>query len=149
MLNVEYLIGTPATIVGLVVCFVASFVEMPIWSRIVLNAFAVVMISAVAFIAVGIEQKAGYYKNRDRIADDSGLTDKKPSRFLQGKVFAFWPARISVSARPISVSQVRMPTRIRIRINAATPIMILSIMATVTGSLSYSRLRSGLFRFSI
>lgn len=62
MLNVEYLIGTPAMIVGLVVCFIASFVEMPIWSRIVLNAFAVVMISAVAFIAVGIEQKAGYYE---------------------------------------------------------------------------------------
>ena len=64
MLNVEYLIGTPATIAGLVVCFVASFVEMPIWSRIVLNAFALVMISAVAFIAVGIEQKAGYYECR-------------------------------------------------------------------------------------
>jgi DNA-directed RNA polymerase subunit RPC12/RpoP len=48
---------------------VASFVEMPVWLRIALIAFAFVMIFAVAFIAVGIEQKAGYYecqKCRDR-----------------------------------------------------------------------------------
>ena len=64
MLNTEYLIGAPATIAGLVMCFVASFVEMPAWLRILLIAFALVMILTVAFIAVGIEQKAGYYECR-------------------------------------------------------------------------------------
>jgi hypothetical protein len=39
--------------------FVASFIEMPVWLRIVLIVFAFVMIFTVAFIAVGIEQKAG------------------------------------------------------------------------------------------
>jgi Zn finger protein HypA/HybF involved in hydrogenase expression len=43
-------------------CFVASFVEMPVWARIAMIAFALVMIFTVAFIAVGIEQKAGYYE---------------------------------------------------------------------------------------
>lgn len=62
MLRTEYMIGAPATIAGLAICFVASFIEMPTWLRIVLIAFALVMIFAVAFIAVGIEQKAGYYE---------------------------------------------------------------------------------------
>ena len=35
---------------------------MPVWLRVVLLAFALVMIFTVAFIAVGIEQKAGYYE---------------------------------------------------------------------------------------
>lgn len=35
---------------------------MPAWLRITLIAFALVMIFAVAFIAVRIEQKAGYYE---------------------------------------------------------------------------------------
>ena len=62
MLRTEYWIALPAVLAGLVIVFVASFVEMPTWSRIVLIAFALVMIFAVAFIAVGIEQKAGYYE---------------------------------------------------------------------------------------
>ena len=62
LLNTEYLIGFPATVAGLVMCAVASYVEMPVWLRIVLIVFALVMIMAVAFIAVGIEQKAGYYE---------------------------------------------------------------------------------------
>ena len=62
MLRAEYWIIIPAVLAGLVMVFVASFIEMPTWSRTVLIAFALVMIFAVAFIAVGIEQKAGYYE---------------------------------------------------------------------------------------
>ena len=62
LLNTEYLIGLPATAAGLVMCAVAAYVEMPDWLRIVMIVFAVAMIFAVAFIAVGIEQKAGYYE---------------------------------------------------------------------------------------
>ena len=62
MLRTEYQIASLATIAGLVIVFVVSFIEMPVWLRIVLIVFALVMIFAVAFIAVGIEQKAGYYE---------------------------------------------------------------------------------------
>lgn len=62
MLQTEYWIAFPAVIYGLVMVFVASFIEMPVWLRIVLIVFAFVMIFTVAFIAVGIEQKAGYYE---------------------------------------------------------------------------------------
>ena len=62
LLRVEYLISFPAVIAGLFMCFTASFVEMPVWIRIALIAVALVMIFTVAFIAVGIEQKAGYYE---------------------------------------------------------------------------------------
>ena len=62
MLRAEYWIALPAVIAGLVMVFVASFVEMPAWLRIALITFALVMIFTVAFIAVGIEQKAGYYE---------------------------------------------------------------------------------------
>lgn len=43
-------------------CAVAAYVEMSVWLRFFLIVFALVMIVAVAFIAVGIEQKAGYYE---------------------------------------------------------------------------------------
>ncbi len=62
LLNAEIFIGAPATVAGLVMCFIASFVEMPAGLRIGIIAFALLMIIAVAFIAVGIEQKAGYYE---------------------------------------------------------------------------------------
>ena len=62
MLRTEYWIAFPAVIYGLVMVFVASFIEMPVWLRIVLIVFALAMIFTVAFIAVGIEQKAGYYE---------------------------------------------------------------------------------------
>lgn len=58
MLKTEYMITFPAVIAGLVMVFVASFVEMSTWLRIVLIAFAIVMIFAVAFIAVWIEKKS-------------------------------------------------------------------------------------------
>ena len=62
LLRTEYLIAFPAVLAGLIIVFVASFVEMPVWLRIALISFAFVMIFVVAFIAVGIEQKAGYYE---------------------------------------------------------------------------------------
>lgn len=64
MLRMEFWIAFPAVIAGLFMAFVASFVEMPVWLRIALIAFALVMIFTVAFIAVGIEQEAGYYECR-------------------------------------------------------------------------------------
>ena len=65
MLRTEYRIAFPALIAGAVIVFVASFIEMPTWLRTVLIVFALVMIFTVAFIAVGIEQKAGYYECRN------------------------------------------------------------------------------------
>lgn len=62
MLRTEIWIGGPATAAGLVMCFVASFIEMPEWLKIGIIVFALVMIFTVAFIAVGIEQNAGYYQ---------------------------------------------------------------------------------------
>ena len=69
LLRTEYLVSFPTLTAGLFMCFAASFVEMPVWVRTAMIAAALVMILAVAFIAVGIEQKAGYYecqKCRDR-----------------------------------------------------------------------------------
>ena len=62
MLRTEYLVTVPAVLAGFVLVFVACFASMPMWLRIALLTFALVMIFAVAFIAVGIEQKAGYYE---------------------------------------------------------------------------------------
>ena len=62
MLRTEYWISFSVVIAGLVMVFVASFIEIPVWLRIALIVFALVMIFTVAFIAVGIEQKAGYYE---------------------------------------------------------------------------------------
>ena len=61
MLRTEYLVVLPAVIAGIVLIFVAAaFVELPVL-RGALIVFAVAMMVLVAFIAVGIEQKAGYY----------------------------------------------------------------------------------------
>ena len=64
MLRMEYLISFPTVLAGIVMCFVAAYVELPVWLRLIMIAFALVMIFAIAFIAVGIEQKAGYYECR-------------------------------------------------------------------------------------
>ena len=64
LLRMEYMIGGPATITALVLCIVAAYAQMPNWLRIGLIAFAFVLLFTVAFIAVGIEQKAGYYECR-------------------------------------------------------------------------------------
>ena len=62
MLRLENWISFPTVIAGLIMMFVASFIEMPVWLRAVLIAFAFVLIFTIAFIAIGIEQKAGYYE---------------------------------------------------------------------------------------
>lgn len=62
LLRTEYLIGVPAVIAGLLLCVVAAYVEMPVALRIGSIIFALLMILAVSFFAVAIEQKAGYYE---------------------------------------------------------------------------------------
>ena len=64
LLRTEYLITFPAILAGLAMVFVASFAELPDWLRIVLIVLAFMVVFTVAFIAVGIEQKAGYYECR-------------------------------------------------------------------------------------
>ena len=61
-LKLEYWMGFSAVLSGSVLILLASFLEMPFWLRMVLSAFALVMILLVSFIAVGIEQKAGFYE---------------------------------------------------------------------------------------
>ena len=61
-LKLEYWMGFSAVLSGSVLILLASFLEMPFWLRMVLSAFALIMILLVSFIAVGIEQKAGYYE---------------------------------------------------------------------------------------
>ena len=61
-LKLEYWMGFSAVLSGSVLILLASFLEMPFWLRMVLSAFALMMILLVSFIAVGIEQKAGYYE---------------------------------------------------------------------------------------
>jgi transcriptional regulator with XRE-family HTH domain len=62
LLRTEYLIIIPAVVLGLVLILVASFIEIPSVWRGTLIFFAVAMIVVFAFIAAGIEQKAGYYE---------------------------------------------------------------------------------------
>ena len=64
LLNLEIFIAAPATLAGFVLCGVAAYVEMPTGLRIGLIVFSMIIIITVAFIAVGIEQKAGYYECR-------------------------------------------------------------------------------------
>ena len=61
-LKLEYWMGFSAVLSGSVLILLASFLEMPFWLRMVLSAFALLMILLVSFIAVRIEQKAGYYE---------------------------------------------------------------------------------------
>jgi transcriptional regulator with XRE-family HTH domain len=62
LLNLEIWIGAPAIVAGFVLCGVAAYVDMPDSLKAGLIVFAVAMIVVVAFVAVGIEQKAGYYE---------------------------------------------------------------------------------------
>ncbi|MGM1014741.1 helix-turn-helix domain-containing protein [Limosilactobacillus fermentum] len=62
MLRMEYWLSYPALIAGLAMVLVAAFIEMPVWLRILLTGFTLVIIFTVALIAVGIEQTAGYYE---------------------------------------------------------------------------------------
>lgn len=62
MLKIEKQMTLPTIISGIVLALVASFAEMALWVRAVLIVLSVVQIVTIAFIAVGIEQKAGYYE---------------------------------------------------------------------------------------
>lgn len=62
MLRMECWLSYPALIAGLAMVLVAAFIEIPVWLRILLIGFALVIILTVALIAVGIEQTAGYYE---------------------------------------------------------------------------------------
>ena len=62
LLRTEYLIVIPVVAMGLVLILVSVLVEMSSVWRGTLIFFAVAMIVVFAFIAVGIEQKAGYYE---------------------------------------------------------------------------------------
>ena len=65
MLRMEYGISFPAIAAGLIMCAVAAYVDLPEWARILLIAAGLVVILTVGMIAVGIEQKAGYYECRE------------------------------------------------------------------------------------
>ena len=60
MLKMEYLISFPVVAVGLILCAVAAYAEIPEWTRAVMIVSALAMILSVGLIAIGIEQKAGY-----------------------------------------------------------------------------------------
>lgn len=62
LLRTEYLIVIPVVAMGLVLILVAGLVDISSIWRGTLIFFAVAMIVVFAFIAVGIEQKAGYYE---------------------------------------------------------------------------------------
>ena len=62
MLRAEYIMAFPAVAAGVIIILSGSLVPMPVWLRVILIVSAWVMIVAVAFAAVGIEQKAGYYE---------------------------------------------------------------------------------------
>ena len=62
MLRLEMWLTLPTIIVGIILIVLAALLVMPIWLRVALVAFTVAMILVVGFIAVGIEQKAGYYE---------------------------------------------------------------------------------------
>ena len=62
MLRLEMWLTLPTIIVGIILIVLAVLLVMPIWLRVALVAFTVAMILVVGFIAVGIEQKAGYYE---------------------------------------------------------------------------------------
>ena len=62
MLKMEYLISIPAIAAGLIMCAVAAYAALPEWTKAVLIVSALAMILTVGLIAVGMEQKAGYYE---------------------------------------------------------------------------------------
>lgn len=61
LLRAEILIGIPFAIIYFVLIFVASFVEMQDWLRMLLISMGIIPFVGYAFYAVRIEQVAGYY----------------------------------------------------------------------------------------
>ena len=62
LLAMEIVIGVFGVVFLLTMTFIASFISMPDWLRIVLIGVGTVAVFAMAFIAVRIEQVAGYYE---------------------------------------------------------------------------------------
>ena len=109
LLNLEIIIGTPATLAGLVLCGVAAYVDMPTGLRAGLIVFAVVTIVMVAFIAVGIEQKAGYYecqKCYDRHVLSYRKTILSPhigrTRYMKCPACGKWSCQMKVLTKELS-----------------------------------------------
>ena len=109
LLNLEIIIGTPAMLAGLVLFTVAASVEMPTVLKFALIAFAFVLNFAVAFVAVGIEQKAGFYECRkchDRHVPTYWQANLAPhigrSRFMKCPVCGKWNYQKKVISREAS-----------------------------------------------
>lgn len=62
LLRMEIIVGIPLTIIYFVLIFVASFVEMQSWLRILLFCVGIIPFLAYMFYAIRIEQVAGYYE---------------------------------------------------------------------------------------
>ena len=62
LLAMEIVIGVFGSVFLLTMVLIASFVSMPDWLRYVLIGVGAVVLFAMAFIAVKIEQVAGYYE---------------------------------------------------------------------------------------
>jgi len=62
LLNLEIVIGYFSSLTFLILIFVASFLEMPPWLRLVLILFGSIMFAIGVGKAVKIEQTAGYYE---------------------------------------------------------------------------------------
>ena len=62
MLTLEYVIGYTASVMFFTLIFVASFIEMADWIRIVLIVFGFINFFIAMFFALKIEQTAGYYE---------------------------------------------------------------------------------------
>ena len=62
LLKLEWVIGYSASISFLILIFVAAYVNMPNYLRIILIVFGFISFLIAMFFALGIEQKAGYYE---------------------------------------------------------------------------------------
>ena len=62
LLNLEIIVGGIGTILCLVLMFVASFVQMADWLRILLICIGFAFLFVIAFCMIRIEQVAGYYE---------------------------------------------------------------------------------------
>ena len=65
MLRMEYMLGLPAVAACLILMIMAAYMDMPVWLRVLLIVIGAAVMLAAAFVAVGIEQKAGYYECRE------------------------------------------------------------------------------------
>lgn len=58
----ENVIGYMATVPFLILCFIASYVEMPTWTRVVLIALGILLVAVGVSFCIKIETEAGKYK---------------------------------------------------------------------------------------